>query len=88
MRQIFARAGTARTGMPADQMDRVVAERAARLSAEKAERAAMSAIRSAYAWPRCGQGFPATAAEHRAAAWAKKAHGSIDAAMTAMEVYS
>lgn len=71
-----------------DALDRLLADRAARMAAEKAERAALSAIRRAHAWPRCGQGFPATSAEKRAVAWAVKAHGSIDAAMAAQGVFS
>ena len=71
-----------------DRLDQILADRAARKAAEKAASGAVSAIRRAFAYPRCGDGFPATAAEKRAAAWAVKAHGSIDAALAAEGVFS
>lgn len=56
--------------------------------AARAARQNLRVIRQAYAWPRCGQDFPAGAAEKTANAWAIQAHGSLEAAMSKHGVYS
>lgn len=69
----------------ADAGGKAVSPAAAR---EKARAQAMRVIRSAWAWPRCGEGFPAISAEVAAEAWAIDAYGSVDGAMEAGGVFS
>lgn len=61
-------------------LEAIQAGRAERQARAQAEARALAAIRRAHEWPRCGQGYPATAAEEAALQWAIKAHGSLDAA--------
>lgn len=65
-----------------------VAARMAEIETVKAMNTHGRVIARAYAWPRCGEGFPATAAEKAAKSWAVEKYGSLQAAMAAMEVYS
>ena len=66
----------------------IAAARAERASADAERVHAIRAIRAAYEWPRCGDGFPSSGAEWAAARWAEAQYGSLEAALAANDVYS
>lgn len=70
------------------RIDEILNARAKRIAENKRERSAISAIRQAFAWPRCGEGFPATRAEEEAQKWALEKFGSLDAAMADNWIFS
>lgn len=61
---------------------------ARRLDEEAPLRRAAKALAAAMAWPRCGQDWPASAAEQRADTLLREKFGSIEAASAAMEAFS
>lgn len=65
--------------------DRAISRQAQAIRDEKRHGAV---IRRAYAWPRCGEGFPASDAEAQAQAWAIERYTSLDNALEAMEIFS
>jgi len=63
------RAAAAEAAPAAVSLDQVLSERADQAKVAEHEKAVLAAVRLLHAaqeWPRCGQGWPATAAEDRA----------------------